>query len=90
MFFSEKKRKVMRRAEKWLRGHFLPLLKAKMRGVKMQVMGLKCAFSTFIPVEKVKRIYRKRMIKRWNSEYSERRIQDKQEGKAPIKMISKN
>ena len=38
---------------------------------------------------KVKRIYRKRMIKRWNSEYSERRIQDKQEGKAPIKMIEK-
>lgn len=61
-----------------------------MRGVKTQVMRQKCAFSTLISAGKVKRIYRKRMIKRWNSEYSERRIQDKQEGKAPIKMIAKN
>ena len=53
-------------------------------------MRQKCAFSTLISAGKVKRIYRKRMIKRWNSEYSERRIQDKKEGKAPIKMIAKN
>ena len=56
----------------------------------MQLWGRNAHFSTLISVGKVKRIYRKRMIKRWNSEYSERRIQDKQEGKAPIKMIAKN
>ena len=75
--------------EKWLREHFLPLLRAKMRGGKKRRLWGKCAFSTLISAGKVKRIYRKRMIKRWNSEYSERRIQDKQEGKAPIKMIAK-
>ena len=60
-----------------------------MRGVKTQVMRQKWAFSTLVSVGKVKRIDRKRMIKRWNSECSERRMQDKQEGKAPIKMIAK-
>ena len=70
-------------------GSFLLLLKAKIRGIKMQLWGRNAHFSTLISVGKVKRIYRKRMIKRWNSEYSERRIQDKQEGKAPIKMIAK-
>ena len=70
---------MRRRAEKVAARALLPLLKAKMRGVKMQVMGLKWAFSTLIPVEKVKRIDRKKDGSGRISEYPERKMQDKQD-----------
>lgn len=89
-FFSEEKRKSEEESRKNGFGeHFLPLLKAKMRGVKMQVVGQKWAFSTLIPVEKVKRIDRKTTESERISEYSERKMQDRQDECGSVKMIIK-
>ena len=53
----------MRRVEKVASRALFTPSEGKMRGVKMQVMRQKCAFSTLISAGKVKRIYRKRMEK---------------------------
>ena len=55
---------MTRRAEKVASRALFTPSEGKMRGGKMQVMGQKWAFSTLIPVEKVKRTDRKRMKKR--------------------------
>lgn len=53
----------MRRAEKVALRAVLTPSEGKNKKGKNAVMGQKCTFSTLISVEKVKRIYRKRMEK---------------------------
>ena len=55
----------------------------------MQVVGQKWAFSTLIPVEKVKRTDRKTTESERISEYSERKMQDRQDECGSVKMIIK-
>lgn len=79
VFFSEEKRKSDEESRKsGFEGTFLPLLKAKMRGVKTQVMRQKWAFSTLISAGKVKRIYRKREKSGRNFRIYWEKKQDKQ------------
>ena len=73
--------KMTRRAEKVASRALFNSSEGKNERSKMQVMRQKCAFSTLISAGKVKRIDRKKNKNRRNSEYTERKKQDKQEGK---------